>query len=302
MAVIVQNCPLNICIDGIISYLQYIFKTPGSTPEEYRWSANERATKIFITGPFTVSRNKVGALPTVTVMRGDFNFENRAINNLKESKPNTFEDPEYLDIMRGPISIVCEAGTGAEATGLANFIALELQSNRHEIKRQLNFMHRLLRVGISRETPTKEEAEITRWQCSVSLDVSLYSGWISRETGLDAWRKASIFNGVSNWSSIYGEYVQGSDLFIDNSANFGILNDNLPQMLEGELGKKWYFLNLNGDPKQYIVEEIVDSKTLRLSQFDENKNKIPFNPDSSQSGVDYKLLWNNVHISINIEK
>ena len=142
------------------------------TPGEYRWNSDERATKIFIGGPFSYSRQNVGSLPTVTVARGPFTYENRTINNYKGAEDITFNNEEKVDILTGPITIICEAGAGDEATSLAQYIMTEIQANRHNIKKHMKFLHRIVWVGITPEQPTKEEAEISRWQCSVTSTIS----------------------------------------------------------------------------------------------------------------------------------
>lgn len=301
MATLLYNYPLIELSDGIISFLQYIFSKPNVTPAEFRWNSDERATKVFISGPFSISRQKVGQLPTITVARGPFTYENRVIDNHVASNPNVMTDPQYLDILTGPISLICEAGTGPEATGLASFCALELQAHRKDLALKMEFVHRITWVGISPETPVKEEAEIVRWQCSVTFNASVYTGWVRREIGGTRFNKAAIYDGYNGWESAYGTITQGSDLLVDNSADFGFLTSNNPQLLQSEYDDKWYFVNLENGNKKYTVEELVNSKTLRLSQTDENGNQIPFNPSESKT-VSYKLMWNRIHVYSELPK
>ena len=105
MGVIVNNCPLNEISDCLISFIQHLFNTPEITPDEFRWSSNDRETKIFISGPFAITRDKVGAMPTITVSRGSFGFHQRGIDNLKSADPNSFDNDEHLDILQGPVVI-----------------------------------------------------------------------------------------------------------------------------------------------------------------------------------------------------
>ena len=302
MAAILNKCPMVDASDCLISFLQYLFSNPEMTPDEYRWNVNDRATRIFISGPYTVGRDKVGAMPTVTVTSGNFNYNNLGVNNLSSADKNTFENQEFLDLMDGPVAVIVEAGTESEATSMANFIALMIHANRMEIKAQFKFLHRIIRTAISQAVPTKESAEIERWQSTASFMISLYSGWVKSEKGLARWNKVAIHNGSSAWESALGETVQGSDLFFDNSANFGMLTTNSPQLLQQELERKWYFINLGDDAKKYTIEEIVNSTTLRLSMIDEGGNSIPYAANVSQLGITYSLLWNTVHISIEIKK
>lgn len=301
MATLIYNFPLVELSDGIISFLQYIFSKPDVTPAEFRWNQDDRATKIFISGPFTISRQNVGQMPTITVSRGPFTYENRVIDNHVASNPNVMTDPQYMDILSGPITLICEAGTGPEATGLASFCALEMQAHRKDLAAKMEFMHRTTWVGITPEVPVKEEAEIVRWQCSVTFNVSVYTGWVRRKIGGTPFNKAAIYEGKNQWQSAYGSITSGSPLLVDNSADFGFLTANNPQLLESEYLKKWYFINLEDVNKKYTVEELVDSKTLRLSQVDEDGNTIPFNPSESRT-VSYKLMWNSIHVYSELPK
>ena len=210
MPALLNQSSLTRLSDGIISFIQYLFKTPDQTPGDYRWSPDEQATKIYISGPYTYSRKRVGSMPTITVVRGPFTYENRTIDNFKGADPVTFENQERVEILTGPITIICEAGVGDEATSLAQYILLELQANRTKMKEHMSFMHRLLWVGISPEQPVKEEAEITRWQCSITLTASVYTGWVTKESGLTRMNSLIIKGADDQWDSIYGSVTQGS--------------------------------------------------------------------------------------------
>ena len=296
MSVTLNQSSLTRLSDGIISFIQYLFSKAELTPGDYRWNADERATKIFISGPFTFSRTKVGSMPTVTVIRGPFTYENRTIDNYKGADANVFTNQERLEILSGPLTIVCECGAGDECSSLAQYILLELQANRTKMKEHMTFLHRLLWTGITPEQPVKEEAEIVRWQCSITLQASIYTGWINREVGLTRFNSAVIKNGENQYDSIYGSTTQGSDLFVDMSANFGLLVTNKPQFLQSELEKKWYYVSFDG-AKMYTVEEIVDSKTLRLSY-----DNVPYSAPETQTYIKYSIYWNTVHLGVELIK
>jgi len=305
MSVLVNECPIVLVVDGIISFIQYLFSNPEITPGEFRWNSDDRNTRIFIGAPFTITRDKVGSLPSVTISRGPFMYENRVIDNLKSADPNTFENPEYRDILRGVITIVCEAGAASEVAGLASFIAIELQGNRKPVSANLTFIHRLMWSGISQETPVSEKAEPDRWQCSITFDVSLYVGWITREVGdMTKFNKMGIrgVNDPATWDSIYGQTTIGSPNLVDPSANFGFTPSSIPQLLQGEYTKKWYFILFGDGAKPYRVEEIIDNKTLRLSTLDSDGNYAAFSPTATSANVSYKLYWNVVHIAIELPK
>lgn len=301
MSAVLNRCSLTSLSDGIISFIRHLFATPDITPGEYRWSPDEDATKIFISGPFTYSRQRVGQMPTITVVKGPFIYENRTIDNYKGADANTYENPEHVEILSGPLTIICECGAGDEATSMANYILLELQANRKKIKEQMTFLHRLLWTGISPEQPVKEEAEITRWQATITLQCSIYTGWLIRERGLTAFKKIDINGAESKWLSSYGSTTQGSDLFVDNSADFGTAITNNPQFLSQELTNKWYYVSFDG-AKMYKIEQVVNNKTLRLSNVNENGVDVPFNPTETLTNVQYNIYWNNVHLGIRLPK
>jgi hypothetical protein len=279
--------------DGIISFLQYLFKTPEITPAGYRWNSDERQTQIFIGGPFSVTREKVGQLPTITVIRSPFQSKNMVVNHLQSASPNTFENPISIDIIQGMLSIVCECGAGDEAEALAQFIMLEMQANRRELIKEMPFVHRFLGVSVGVETPVKEAAEIERWQAVVSIDVSLYMGWLKFETGLNKFNKAALFNAQDFWESDYGSFETGSAIITDDSADFGFLTANNPRLLEAEFNKRWYYVLADG--RKLTVEEIISNKKLRLSVVDADGAIVPFASQETKK-INYKLVWNTVHV------
>lgn len=305
MPSVITNFPLVALSDGIISFLQYQFGNAQVTPGEYRWNSNERASKIFISAPYTITRDKVEAQPTITIGRANFAFQNRVIDNLKSADAITQENPVHMDLVQGPLIVTIEAQTGSEATGLASFVALLIQSNRKMLAGQLKFIQSMRWTGISNETPVEEAAEIQRWQCTLTYQVIVYMGWLKRTIGpVDRFNKANIYHAEDPpvWDSIYGEVTAGSPNLVDQSANFGFLTTNEPQILESEFNHRWYYVNFGDDPKKYTVEQIVNNKTLKLSVVDANGDTVDFNPTQSEKGKAYKLLWNSVHINVEIPK
>jgi len=289
-------------VDGIISFFQYIFGLPGLTDVNYRWNSDERKSKIWISAPYTVDREKIGSAPSITISRGSFNFQNRVIDNLAKANANTKEQPVFRDLMSGNISIICESRSAAEASGIANFCAIQIQSERHKIMSQLKFIQDLKYVDIGTEIPIKEAAEIKRFQCVVTLSCNLYIGWIKDTINNDKFNKANIYtiDKQDTYTSPKGEIVQGSPNLIDTRADFGTLDTNNPQLIESEYNKKWYYVLFTETNKKYTIEEIVNNKTLRLSQVDENGNTIAFNPDATVSGITYRIVWNSIHINMEL--
>jgi len=299
MASILNKCATTQLSDGLISFIQYLFRTPDITPAGYRWNADEKATEIFISGPFTISREKVGQLPTVTVARSPFQAQNRVIDHLKKADPNTFENEVSLDLLDGGVSIICEAGAGDEASALAMFIFLEIQANRKQLLQGMPFVHRFLGMSISNETPVKEAAEIERWQAIVNISVTLYLGWMKYIKDPEPWRQAALFNTNDFWQSQFGRVEVGSAILTDDSADFGFLTANNPKFLQSEFEKRWYYVLVDG--MKLTVEEIISNKKLRLSVVDADQNVVAFAAATTKDAP-YRLVWNSVHIYMEFPK
>ena len=300
----VLNFPLIAISDGIISYLQYVFGSADISPSEYRWNADDRQTRIFIGAPYTITRDKVSDYPSITVARGAFRFQNQFINNFESADANSFENPQYRDLIEGPLSIICEAGAGPEATGLAQFVAVLLQSNRHAVTGALGYVHKYTWVGISGEEPVKEEAEITRWQCVLTINMIVYQPWFKRESEPQPWNKMNIYTVKTppEWESDYGQLSIGSPYIVDNSADFGFNTTDNPQLLQSEYEKGWYYVTFSeSSPKKYKVVELVNKNTLKLTYVDENGDEQVLSP-TANSQVAYKLHWNSIHIDIELPK
>ncbi len=70
----------------------------------------------------------------------------------------------------------------------------------------------------------------------------------------------------------------------------------------------WYYVSFEYENYEvlYQVLEIVSSTELRLGlevmrdSIDNPREFTPFNPEESKVKVNYKLLWNSVHLSIEI--
>jgi hypothetical protein len=303
MPVNMTSFPAVYVVDGIISFLQYVFGLPGITDVDYRWNSDEKKSKIFIAGPYTFDREKLGSAPSITVSRGGLGFNNLVIDNLESAGANTFSSPKHRDIMGGRISVICESRSASEASGLASFCAYQIQSHRHEIISNIKFIQDLKYEGLSPENPIQEAAEIKRYQCVASFNCSLYSGWMKSISNLTKFNKANIYS-VDDEDGVYNStatITAGSPNIVDDNADFGLTNDNDPQLVESEYNNKWYLINFKDCNKKYVVEEIINNKTLRLSEVDKNGDTIPFNPESNDS-VEYKLFWNSVHVDIEMPK
>lgn len=303
MSVDMTGFPAVYVVDGIISFLQYVFSLPGITDINYRWNRDERKSKIFIAGPYTFDREKLGSAPSITVSRSALGFRNLVMDNLENAGENTFANPKHKDLMAGKISVICESRSASEVSGLASFCAYQIQSQRHKIISNLKFVQDLKYEGLSPENPIQETAEIRRYQCIAYFNCSLYVGWMKSIDNLSKFNKANVY-GVDNEDGVYkstGVITKGSANIVDDNADFGLTDSNNPQLIENEYLDKWYCINIGNVNKKYVVEEIINNKTLRLSEVDKNGNTIPFNPESDES-VEYTLFWNSIHVDIEFSK
>ena len=297
------NFPVGLVVDGFCSFLQNRFSNPEVTPPTYRWNADDSQSRVRISGPYSTDNAKPGSIPSITVRRGTMQFAKRGIDNLKSADKNVLTNPIYEDWMDSSIDFLIETGSASESSSLANFLAIEIQANRHYIREVLTFIRYISYMSIGPEVPVEQTGvTIRRWQVMLTFNVSVYIGWTRRSTEDEQFDKMSLRNVSSDsWSSETGEIVAGEMYLTDNSADFGLLNTSNPQLLSSELQRKWYYVSIGDDPKLYTVEQIVNNHKLRLSDIDEKQNIIPYNPELSMMSS-YKVLWNDIHLHFELPK
>jgi len=294
--------PISVLVDGILSFLQWAFGNPDMIPPEYRWDADNRASRIRISAPFVIDNEKPMSAPFIVVERSTFVFANRTLDNLRRQDAPDATNTERVDWMNGGVSITCGSGVASEASCLSNIIALLLQANRHEIMAKLRFVRNLNYVSIGPEVPIVKYAEVHRWEVTLQMNMSLQFGWIVTQKELTQWNKFDVINEESQLFSDKGAMVEGSDLFVDTTKDFGTLVTNDPQLLPAELSKKYYYIRLsdNENAQLYPIAEIVDNNTLRLVTHNASDAEVPWAAPSTSSDVEYDLLWNTVHIHTKI--
>ena len=302
MPPIMTGFPLATIVDGILNFLQFSFANPEIIPPEYRWDPDDRVSRIRISAPFVIDNEKPMSAPYIIVERSAFNFSNSIIDNLRSKSDPTGENTEKVDWMDGGVNITFGSGVATEASNLANLVALLIQANRHGICATLQFVRNLRYVGIGPELPIVKYAEVHRWETTLQLSASLQFGWLMKQTELTEWNSVDIINEREEMFSDAGEMTLGSDLFVDNSKDFGPLLTNDPQLLPAELAHKWYYIRLsdNVSDQLYTIVEVVDSNTLRLVTHDTSDNEVPWAALETDSGVSYDLLWNHVHVHVKI--
>jgi hypothetical protein len=292
-------------VDGILSYLQFIFKNVDITPSEYRWSDNDRQSKIRICAPFVIDNAKPMSAPFIVVERGGFQFDNRIIDNLKSADANDFSNPNFVAIANGTVNIICGSKESAEASSLANYVSIMFQADRHGIIDNLKFLRNLYHLDVSPEIPVVKDSEVRRWEVTVRLFVSLQMGWLKSLREPQLWSSATFYatdkTSAADPLSVHGVVTAGDDIIVDATKNFGTDVSNDPQLLQQELDKGWYYIRFKDEDNElYQVKEIVDNHTLKLLTHDINNDPIPWSAPESKTDVEYNLLWNNVHIKMEI--
>ena len=305
------NFPLANIVDALLSYTQHLFSNIELTPADYRWSADDRASKIRICAPFVIDNEKPMSAPFIVIERGGFEFEDRVMDNLKSADANTFLDPNYVTICNGMVNVTVGSGVASEASSIANFIALMYQADRHGIIKVVNFLRNLKHTSVGPEIAVIKDTEVRRWEVTVTLFISLQMGWISTLKDIGpVWNKFAMYGTETvdqSPLSSSGIISEGSDLLTDSTKHFGLLNTDDPQLLEQELAKGWYYIRFknigNEEPDQiYPVAEIVDERTLRLLTHDANNAPVAWSAPASLTNVEYDLYWNNIHLYVEVPK
>ena len=304
MTVPLINFPIASIVDCLLSYLQWVFSNEEITPESYRWSENDRNSKIRISGTFVIDNEKPMSAPFIIVERGTFTFANQTINNLKSADANSMENAQFVDWANGQINIICGSGVASEATSIANFLAIMLQADRHGITKNSGFIRNLNYIGIGPEIPVVKDSEVRRWEVTLTLQVSLQMGWLKTSREPVLWNSAEFFmiKKPSEVFSAEGVSIAGADTLSDSTQNFGILETSDPKFIEQDLNRGWYYVRFvdNEQDQLYPVVEIVDNNTLRLQTHDENNDPIPWEAPESATELEYNLYWNTLHIHMEL--
>jgi len=298
MPVPLLNFPLSAVVDGILSYTKWLFANELITPPAYRYSEEDRASKIRISAPFVIDNEKPMSSPFIVVERGTFAFQNSIIDNLKEATPNTFETKKRVDIMDGYVNVIVGSRSAGEASSIANFLAINYQADRHGIASNLKFVRNFNYVDVGPEIPVFKDAEVKRWEVTLRMAVSMQFGWCTVLREPELWTKVSIYAINSDWGSTSntGIVAEGLDTLTDANANFGFLEANDPRLIEKELQEGYYYINFTGNPQHYPIAEITDPNTLKLLTHDVDNNPVPYSAPESAVDLEYELYWNCVHI------
>ena len=284
-----ENFPLALISDGTISYLQWLFGNPEHVPSEYRWNSDDRQSRITIGGPFMINNEVPDRAAYITVERGPFVVDNRVIDNLVNAQENVFDNEESVMVANGPLVITVGSGSASEASSLANFILVKMQSDRHGIIKNLTFLRNINGLEVSPETPVFNAAEIRRWTVTITFSTSLQMGWFEESPDDDILNKFSIraVKSEEGQESTTGITVIGSDVLADGAISYGLTTDSDVQLLENELNNGWY--NVVIDNRAYDVASITDGGALVLTDFIS---------EVSTMTAEYKLHWNDIHLKV----
>ena len=301
------NFPFSSLVDGILSYLKWAFSNPEITPSQYRYNDDDRASKIRISAPFSIDNEKPMSAPFIVVERGSFQFANRTIDHLKSGSANVFEEQKFVDWADGSINIICGSRSAGEASSLANFIAIMMQADRHGIIKTLGNLRNFYMIGAGPEIPVFKDTEVRRWEVTLQAFASLQFGWLKKLMEPEPFEKFAIYNTKNPEESLSttGTISSGLDTLIDLNQDFGHLNINHPQLLKQEFDRGWYYIRFEYEgatDQLYTISEIVNPNTLKLTTHDENGTTVPWEAPESMTNVEYKLLWNSLHVRVELPK
>jgi hypothetical protein len=307
MSVSLINFPVAAIVDALLSYIQHLFSVPELTPSDYRWSSDDRKSKIRIGGPFVIDNEKPMSAPFIVVERGGYQFDDRIIDNLKSGNANVQTKNQSVSICDGYVNVICGSRVASEASTIANFISMMIQADRHEIIKNIDFLRNLKQIDIGPEIPVIKDTEIRRWEVTARFSTSLQLGWITGESSIKLWKQAEFINdnptNKDDPFSSSGSITKDSDLLVDTTKDFGPYLINNPQLLEQELEKGWYYIRFkdNSSFQLYNIITIKDNHTLQLTTHDINDITVPWIASETKTGVAYDLLWNQLHLHTKIK-
>jgi hypothetical protein len=295
-----KNFPLALIVDGLISYFQFVFSNSEIVPDEYRWDADDRRTRIRISGPMVIDDEKPFSCPCIIVERGGFQKNDTIIDNLKSADENTFENRESVEVWDGSLSVTCVCRSSSEASSIANFLLINITADRHEIIKNIGFVRNFRTMNVGPEIPVKKNAEIIRYNVAFLIMASIQMGYKSVLANADKFNKFSLTSvDIENKiSGTAGSTTEGSDTLVDITKSFGFETTNSPQLLEREFNDGWYYIRFS--EQLYKIKEIVDEHTVRLVTIDENDDEIPWIAEETNSDVAYDLLWNGIHVLVQL--
>lgn len=289
------NFPLVNIVNALVDFFRYTFTTPGMTPAQWRYDPDMNKSKVIIRGGFGGKDLKVGGAPEIVVARGSFGFSNQLLDNLESADANVFSNMVKRDWLVGSVDVICNTRSQNESDCLASFLAILLQSNRHQIRKQLPFLKDLKYAAIGPSTPGEEDVEQRRWLTTLRLNVELNTNWTTIETQVVTWNQLEMYTVQDGnaYESNTGSVAIASNTLVDVNADFGLVNTSGMQFNSAELAQGWYYVFLDGNTTKYKVVDVVDNHTLHIVYED---NRVDHDIDLTEAFAGkYKIVWNNVH-------
>ena len=303
MPVEFKNFPVVNVQKLLCSYMQEMFSREGIVPLEWRYDADAKKTKINIRTGFSEDI-RTESVPSIILTRSTFSVENFSLNNLASASANDFASPSYRDNMNGNLDIICVSRSSFEAECIASFLALMFTTDRHQIMDSLNWISWISAEAIGPATTGKQDTDIRRWSVTLRLRVMLKVSW-QRIYCEDDPTTGKVWSKLDAYNADLGNAFAGActvepvtDVLVDATADFGILNTNSPHLVEKELSKGFYYVFMKNVDTRFVVTEIIDNHRLRLTE----SNGTAFVPMSLAEGFvgDYKIAWNDSHFVVGL--
>lgn len=299
MAVDLTNFPVVNIVNGLVDFIRYIFRTPGLSPNDWRYSDNPLSSKILIRGGYGSMDIRPGQIPEIIVVRNTFGFSNSTLDNLKSADPNTFSNVEKNDWMVGSVDIICGSRSQNEADCLASFLSVMIHENRHNLIDQLKFLKQISYASIGPSTPgEQQDVEVRRWLTTLRLNTEIKLNWINLEPDDIKFNQLEIYtrqNGNA-YDMEHGTIEKNTSKLVDPDADFGTELSHSEHLDEAELTAGWYYVFLDGYTTKFKIAEIVDEHTLKLV-YDDKRVDTELDLPEKIEDVPYKIVWNNVHFA-----
>jgi hypothetical protein len=279
------------CTRVIIDFLRYVFGN--LTPVQYRYEEDVTKTRVVIGGHEVFGLENAGGIIKISVVRSSFSIEHRTIN---QAGPvgSTYAAKRYADLMDGTLSIVVEAGTSEEATGLATWAGMVVNANRHIIiKEAPGVFHALKLRQIAEERTVDMQAKPIRIQCAAVFEAPLNMSWIEDK------KKGFVFSNIEIRHAdqppvfvSHCNYTASSKILIDLNARFGYFNTNNPKFVEGDLAKGWYSIIFTDTGSQNKIVSVISPTELEL------ENDI----GAAMTDVPYQIAYNSMYFDVLAQK
>jgi hypothetical protein len=269
----------------IIDFLRYVFLR--IAPDQFRWDPDEKKTKIVIGAHEVFGLENAGAILKVAVVRSPYSMEHRTINQARPTA-NTFGQKAFSDLMDGTISVVVEAGTSEECTGLATFCGLVINANRHIIIKEAKIFHGLKLRNITEERTVDMQAKPVRIQCAAVLEAPMNISWITDKKPGFLFGEMLMAHMDEPVFKSHCSVTQASKILLDSNARFGYFNTDRPQFNEKDLLAGWYTVRFIASGEERKIKSVIAADKLELDSV----------MNSDGSGLEYEIVYNSMYFEV----